>query len=304
LEPVNSGLLIFSPRLAQAIRGEPFVVLDAGARAGLDEPWSKVDRSNLRVIGFEPDPQECARLVAAGAAQDRFLPIALWSDAGGVRIHSATVPACSSVHPPNDVMLDRFGAEHAEPRRTREILSFPSTTLDAVLADESSCDFVKIDTQGAEFEILEGGRRALGSGKVFGVLVETWTTEIHTGQRLSGDIMVLLQSLGFSLFDVDVGGSWRRPVRGGSHLGGKAQVIVLNLLFLHEDPPTSPTAALKRAAIAEAFGFPEFGLQLLDDAAGTDWAVEELRRNGACRHRRLTRAATRLSGKRRFAPLH
>jgi hypothetical protein len=65
-----SGLHInYSPRMtaalveAGAFKKQPFTVVDVGARGGVAPYWS-VFGDHLRIIGFDLDPGECARLNA------------------------------------------------------------------------------------------------------------------------------------------------------------------------------------------------------------------------------------------------
>jgi len=42
---------------AAAAERNPYVIIDAGARGNLPEPWSLMAPDNVRVHGFEPDPE-------------------------------------------------------------------------------------------------------------------------------------------------------------------------------------------------------------------------------------------------------
>jgi FkbM family methyltransferase len=309
---ISKRNLIFAPELASALNHDPFLVVDVGARAGVDEPWSDLPANILRTVGFEPDGAEAHRL-SMNDPRSQIHPVALWSRHGEVEANVAEDPSCSSVHPPNLELLRRYPDKHAAPRRTRARLRFPSAALDDALAEEPRCDFLKIDTQGAELEILQGATAVL-ERKVFAVLVETWTTEVHTGQGLTGDVMRLMADRGMELFDTSLAAAWHRRVAESEALGGRRQVIGLDLLFMRDPGPLSPpTAVLKAAAIAEVFGFPDFALELLLAAnlsAGTlSWAHDRILRNGAHRSRLRSKLATRaleLLGhpRRPFAALH
>jgi FkbM family methyltransferase len=198
-----------------------------------------------------------------------IVPKALWSQTGRVALHRAAVASTSSVHPPNFPLLGRFLAQHGEPRTTLATLEVECTDLDGALARLGrQADFIKIDTQGAEYEILSGAARALGDS-ILGAVVETWTTEVHRGQRLAGDVLRLMHDHGFELFDVSIAAAWhRRRARDVPSLG-RRQIVGLDLLFLKEpalDPArfARPAVAAKAAAIAELYGVPELALELLE----------------------------------------
>ena len=60
----------------------PLTVVDVGCRWGADAWWSELP--GTRVIGFDPDEDECRRLtgLAVGDPPARFVPVALGGRAG------------------------------------------------------------------------------------------------------------------------------------------------------------------------------------------------------------------------------
>jgi len=106
----------------------------------------------------------------------------------------------------------------------------------------------------------------------FAVVIETWTAEVHAGQRLSGDVMRFMHDCGFALFETSVAAAWKRSGCPETvQLGGKVQLIGLDLLFLKEAArparePGTALKAIKAAAIAEVYGYPEYAYELLTAA--------------------------------------
>jgi FkbM family methyltransferase len=262
---------LFSDAFRGAVAEDPLVLVDVGARGGMEEPWRSLPPEVLRVVGFEPDAAECERLNASALAGHRFLPVALWDSEREVEVHVAEVPTCSSVHPPNAELLSVYRSEHASPRETREVVSYPATTLDQALAGQNlACDVLKVDTQGSEGEILRGGAETIRRD-VLCALVETWTVPVHSGQALTGDVLSFMADAGLTLFDVSVAAAWQRPLPEGVELDGKRQVTGLDLLFLRASRPAgAETRLLKLAAVADVFGFPDLALQLLAESSSTD----------------------------------
>jgi FkbM family methyltransferase len=304
-----SGLLT-SPALRDALAGEPIALVDAGARGEPDPPWAGLGADVLSITGFEPDAGECERLNAAAPAGRRYLPVALWSQEREIDVHVAATPSCSSVLPPNAPLLARYAPAHVDPRDTTALASYPARPLDAVLAEHGlRCDVLKIDVQGAEGEVLRGARETLRD-QVDIAIVETWTTEVHAGQLLTGDVLALAHAAGLSLFDVSVAAAWGRRSTGDLDLAGKHQVVGLDLLLVRDPadwPPGAPLARRARcAAVAEAFGFPDVALELIGDRP----ALRDVILDGARRRRerrgRLAAMRRRLTGDTSsdFAPLH
>jgi FkbM family methyltransferase len=258
--------MIFSKEFKDAVAGSPLVYIDVGARGGLQGPWAEITDERLHVVAFEPDADGAAAL--RGKRNFDVVESALWSHSGVVDIHLAKIPPTSSIHPPNWPLLKRFPSQHYEPRTTVKTVSVKCETLDSVLSSLGRrADFLKIDTQGAEYEILTGAVDALDRD-VFGVIAESWTTEVHKGQRLTGEILSFMAARGFGLFDINVGAAWYR--RGSERLPrlDKRQVVGLDLLFFRE-PSDLPdrfadlVASAKAAAVAELYGFPDLALEIL-----------------------------------------
>ena len=63
--------------------------------------------------------------------------------------------------------------------------------------------FLKIDTQGYEFKVLQGAEKVLKEFK--GILIEVSLANLFEGQKNWLDIVELIQSKGFSLWSVDRG---------------------------------------------------------------------------------------------------
>jgi len=261
--------LIGSEAFRLIVEGDPLVYVDAGARGGLEGPWAEIHDERLRVVAFEPDAAACVQLRQSGPLKREIVPKALWSQGGLVEVHMARERSTSSVHPPNWRVLERHPAEHGEPRTTLERRAVECVTLDSELnALGRRADFIKIDTQGAEFEILNGASGALADS-VFGVIAESWVVEVHEGQRLTGDILTFMHDRGFALFDLSVAAAWHRRAAGRVGRKGKRQLIGLDLLFFREpclEPRrfASPVAAAKAAAIAELYDFPDLALEILE----------------------------------------
>ena len=63
--------------------------------------------------------------------------------------------------------------------------------------------FLKIDTQGYEFQVLEGAKKSLDKFK--GILVEVSLVELYEDQKKWQEIVDFVQSYGFKLWSVDRG---------------------------------------------------------------------------------------------------
>ena len=266
---------------------DPLVVVDVGARWGAGERWRRFG-PRVRVIGFDPDAEECARLTAAEPPGHMvtYVPVALGPRAGTATLHTTAEPGCSSLYPPvEELVVRRPDLSVIAPRGTTEVRL---ETLDGWLAasDLPGVDVVKLDTQGSELGVLEGAERALESVRLLEIEVEF--NELYVGQPLFGDVDRFLRSRGFVLWrlnhlvhygldEVDAGSVVvadaqffdSRPVpvpaQGGQLFWGHAYFVRRELAFpASTAPPWS--RSVRDACAALAFGFTDLALAVLQRA--------------------------------------
>ena len=137
---------------ARAFAEDPLIVVDVGARGGIELFW-KVFGDDIRTIAFEPDPEECARLQAIAEKNVTYLPAALGAESGSRTLHVARFSAASSFYPNDTTWCARFdiGDSLAVESRTE----VRTTTLREALAGRQP-DFIKLDVEGAELDVLRG----------------------------------------------------------------------------------------------------------------------------------------------------
>jgi FkbM family methyltransferase len=213
----------FRPRLPELItklRAEPFgelVLIDVGASGGLDPHWVPL-RGRLRAIGFDPLIAEIDRLNAAET--DKRIRY----EAAFVGCH-----AYNEVFPPT-LRADLISSQSNQSfQRTSSVEALRLTAMDYTremfnagqpvihtdrrieldeLVDDPAfahVDFVKIDTDGHEIEVLLGARTLLSRAGVLGLSLEVqFHGAVHPYANTFANIDTLLRGLGFTLFDLDV----------------------------------------------------------------------------------------------------
>ncbi len=292
---------IFDPAFQQRIATAPLVLADIGARGDLGRPWrdlAALPNPALHLVGFEPDATSQDLVGASARVRTTTLKQALWSAPGEIELSLSG--AHSSVHPPNLEGARQFEQRHMAPRQPQRTLCLPATTLDLALAEQGlAADAIKCDTQGSEYEILQGARRQLAD-HVFMVIAETWTFEVHRGQRLSHEVEGLMRDAGFAVMERQLHGRWGWQTDLG--LMRRRQETSFDILFfatidqvIARRPAT--TTLLKAAGLADLFGYPGYALDLLAaaqdlpgvEAAALDWLA------GRIRQRRRAGAGTRLA---------
>ena len=169
---LSASLFPLAPLLPGAGSDWRVRVCDVGALAlgDNDDVYTPLQRQGLcDVVGFEPVPGECERLNAdaakrstTGGPQMQFLPTFVGDGQPGCfRLCSA--PMTSSLFEPNTELLQRFHgiAELCEVVSRSDVTT---STLDSLQADLGPIDFLKIDVQGGELAVIEGGKKPAHGG--------------------------------------------------------------------------------------------------------------------------------------------
>jgi FkbM family methyltransferase len=177
--------------------------IDVGVRDGIHPVIAPV-AGKTSVLAFEPDAAECERLrthyAGSGWRDVTIEPVGLAERTGTATLHVTTASTNSSLRPVHRPFVERYRMDKFRPLSSEPV---ETTTLDDVLARYGDSpghgDFVKLDTQGTEYEILTGASRTL-SERTVAVLVEVWYCQVNDGQRLFSDIEGLMRGHGFSFY--------------------------------------------------------------------------------------------------------
>lgn len=195
-------------------------LIDIGAaNYQIDKRWIGLPY-DLEVFLFEPDTRSLEDLKKLGFTA---FSTALSSTPGKRRLNLTRKPQCSSFFKPNLSFLGRF------PDVARwEIVG--EEDLDVIALDSLGLDvdFIKLDTQGSEEEILIGANETLKG--VLGLEIEVAFHEIYHSQPLFGQICSFLHARGFEFFDFIT--EYRY---GRKELDRKGQLAFADALFLR--PP-------------------------------------------------------------------
>ena len=166
----------------------PLVVVDVGARGGV-EPFWKVFGNDLRIIGFEPDSVECAKLNETAEKNVSYLPVALSDSVTKKTFHVAKLGAAGSFYKSEPTFNARLNI--ADNMVVEREVTIETTTLAAALGDLKP-DFIKLDAEGAELEILRGA----DLGSVLGVVAEVRFGELMSGCPTFADTDVFCRAAG------------------------------------------------------------------------------------------------------------
>ena len=211
-------------------------IVDVGAMDERQERYHRLLASGLAVVvGFEPNPEQFARLQGRGGPY-RYLPLCL-GKGGPARLHITRWPGCSSLLQPDPAVIDLFemiGAASLD--RTNNFQVLRDEELETVRLDDIvdlKVDYLKLDVQGSELEILRHGTRKLADTVVIETEVEF--LPIYREQPLFGDIQVFLRDQGFVLHKlIDCAGRPFRPFRRPNPYLPISQLLWADAVFVRD----------------------------------------------------------------------
>jgi FkbM family methyltransferase len=239
-----------------------------------EQGW-QIFAPNLTIYGFDADSDACdaanMQLEQKGINwTEKHIPLALGKSSEERTLYVTHAPMCSSLYQPNEAFLARFGGLQ-ELAGLDFSVSIETTTLDRFCAAENikNIDFLQIDVQGADLDVLEGSENLL-SKSVLGVQIEVEFSPLYNEQPLFRDIDQYLAKHNFSLFDLLLSRRTRTrsPIRSqlreGQLLWGDAiyfrdLIGEKSLSYL-----TTPEQILKLACLADILQFPDYSLELLE----------------------------------------
>ena len=237
--------------------------IDIGARGGPPNNWLKLARQ-MNYLCFEPDPVEAEALRLVFSRSPNFRGVvsecALGATSGSATLYLTHSRPCSSLLKPNSDLLNTF--VHRDLFQVEQELSLQTGTLDAELQRLGSVgDFIKIDVQGYELEVLKGGEQAVSNS--IGCELEVSFIEIYKNQPLFAEVDQWMRARDFFLADLERFW-WRRSAapaeiqRRGTLAYGNA-VYLKNEIFRSQDR----AVAIKSAIICVATGLNELAFEIV-----------------------------------------
>ena len=229
---------------------------------------------NLTIYGFDADADACDQANADIEARqvnwtEKHIPLALGSAAREATLYVTKNPMCSSLYPPSESYVQRFH-QLIEVMELDFTVEIETTTLDIFCTDEKleKIDFLQVDVQGADLQVLEGAARML-ERSILAITTEVEFCELYINQPLFSDIDTYLRKQGFTLFNMSYGSRDRRcsPITSKNRYG---QLLWGDAIYLRdlikEDASIhlkTPDEILKLACIADILDFPDYALELL-----------------------------------------
>ena len=266
------------------------MLVDVGVSGGISSHW-RIFEPKFRAYGFDPLVSECERLtrqernanvvyhsayISSGVneaqmdAQSSQASARVWTNEAFARTSAVRAMRVASM---NFAQLHNAGAEI--------VLADRRYSLDEFFRSRpgESVDFLKVDTDGHDFEVLRGAKSMLTAHPVLGVLVEgLFHGEINANANVFANIDSFLRNEGFSLFDLEpyrytraaLPGHFIMPMPGPTREG---QIVWADVLYLRDvaapgyvkqwNITLSTEKIVKLACLFELFGMPDCAAEVL-----------------------------------------
>jgi FkbM family methyltransferase len=170
------------------------VVVDIGANPVDGHPPYKamLSRGLCDVIGLEPQVEALAKLNQRKGPQERYLPYAV-GDGQMHTLHVCQASGMTSLLEPDPKGLDLFPEFQAwgAVKHRHDI----STVRFDDIGEIERVDLLKIDVQGAELSVFQGGRRKLS--EAVAIQSEVSFMPLYKNQPTFGDVDIELRGMGF-----------------------------------------------------------------------------------------------------------
>ena len=195
--------------------------VDIGARGGSSEELSSLVE-NINYIGFDADREEIDKLKNKKLIykNTKYISCFVGGNKENIKFNVFKKPEASSVYFYNDKFVKWFQNNNDYIKKKIKV---ESDTLDNLV--KGDIDILKLDTQGNEYEILQGAKKSLS--KTLIVETETMFYQMYSGQKLASDIMNFMKLNGFDILYLNRVFSSSKSFSGLS----RGQIIFGEILF-------------------------------------------------------------------------
>ena len=199
--PVNPGRENLIDAISRLLKGRKVTgIIDCGAFEGHASRMYSQMFSEAIIYAFEPVPETFSKLQELSISYPNIKAInkGVGSSSGRALLYETAYIGSSSLLPPNAAGLHYYPDLYTVNNR----YEVDVTTLDDWWRSVGgpAIQFMKLDVQGGELEILKGATELLENAGVELMQTEVSFMETYSGQCLFSDVEIFLRNQGFSLY--------------------------------------------------------------------------------------------------------
>ena len=256
------------------LKKRPINMMDIGIMGGIEPEW-KPFSDFISIIGLEPDIRVLPKFNHKNKLS--LYSYFVWSSTQELTFYITKDPGKSSAYQPNQKLLSEFPhADRFEIIETKIIPKSQVKTLDDIqkqtLKNNYDLDFLKLDTQGSEYDILKGGISLLPS--ICAAQIEVEFLPLYINQPLFSELNTFFIENGFILMDLKRY-FWKRKTF--VQYPGKGQLIFADALYFQTpsfylknnlDLPRHDfiLKILKYVCIALIYDLPDLAIMILEES--------------------------------------
>lgn len=259
------GNKVTKKNIVRLLHEEKLVIADIGSTGGLDGRWFYLD-GFIKKYSFDPD----LRAENKNDEFEKVFNIGLWSSEANKEIFLTKFPSASSVFRPNMGILNRFLNHDCHEVVGRVEIKLAS--LDSIMGHEDNIDFIKVDTEGADLEIIRGASKTIKS-TVIGIQAEAQFLERNQGSPMFSDLDPVIRSSGYWLMELKRQ-SWIRK-NNINNIDAVPQLIWADAVYmiteneaikraLHMEPSRRLGFLSKIILISIAYGYFDYAMEILE----------------------------------------
>ena len=256
----------------------PVQIVDIGASDIEDKPIydSLMEEGLGHLTGFEPAPDMFEKLKDLTAEEKHYLPYAL-GDGTEQTLKICRAPGMTSLLEPNMELLSHFHG-FDDWAVVEERLPIQTHRLDDI-EEIDDFDFIKIDTQGAEHQIIEAGQEKIS--KAVAMHVELSFKPIYHGEKSFAEVDLLMQKMCFALHTLEkVNTRAFRPMMFNNNIfDGLRHILQVDAVYIKDFQKLGDLSAeklLKLGAVLHycygSFDAAMLALRHYDEKSSTDLA--------------------------------
>lgn len=238
-------------------------VVDVGANPiDGDPPYTPMLSAGLcRVTGFEPQEQALLELQRRKGPNEIYLPYAV-GDGGTYTLNICKESGMTSLFDPDPTTLGQFGVLSSFGEVTRQV-SLKTRKLDDI-SEIEHLDFLKIDIQGGELKVFQGGTAKLSQAVV--IQTEISFVTLYKDQPSLGHIDLELRRQGYIPHCFAALKTW--PIAPGvvnnNPLQGLNQLLEADIVYVRDfsRPELMRDEQLKQLALIAHHCYGSFDLAL------------------------------------------
>lgn len=266
----------------------PFFLLDVGAGGGIQSHWN-VFGGSLMAIGFESLTLECERLNRANTLPlvhyiNKYIISGIPEvDLSNARnLQTSFIDRITFLSRSSSVLMQQIKKINYE----KDIFNFgmdfkvasEQISIDAYCSENSlkKVDFLKVDTDGYDYQVLLGASNLLRDSDLLGVSIEfDYNASGNPYANSFRNVDALLTNLGFTLYDISAYRYTRKALPGkflyripaqtqtGQTLWGDALYLRDLVSMKKQGKFVSDMQVIKMSCIFEIFGLPDCAAELL-----------------------------------------